>query len=187
MLPGASRQSVWLRSGVPAWATWTRDVSGKIFVWVILVTLAVLVVVFSLVGVHKNQQDNRLHNDGVPVAFTVSSCTGLVGGSGSNPVGYVCHGSYMLERPYLPRAAAGQRLPPTGLDGGRHRSAGRPCARVAGRHGRHRTCVERRLPRALDPLGDPGAAGRVLAAALSEAAGRRRRADPPLPERRRQR
>lgn len=70
---------------------------GKIFVWVILVTLAVLVVVFSLVGVHKNQQDNRLHNDGVPVAFTVSSCTGLVGGSGSNPVGYVCHGSYMLN------------------------------------------------------------------------------------------
>lgn len=70
---------------------------GKIIVWIILVTLAVLVVVFTLVGVHKNQQDNRLHNDGVPVTFTVSSCTGLVGGSGSNPVGYVCHGSYTLN------------------------------------------------------------------------------------------
>jgi uncharacterized membrane protein len=71
---------------------------GHIVVWIILVTLAVLVVVFSIVGVHKNQQDDRLHNDGVPVSFTVSACTGLVGGSGSNPVGYVCHGSYMLNR-----------------------------------------------------------------------------------------
>ncbi len=70
---------------------------GRIVVWVVLVTLAVLVVVFTLVGVHKNQQDNRLHNDGVPVTFTVSTCTGLVGGSGSNPVGYVCHGSYTLN------------------------------------------------------------------------------------------
>jgi uncharacterized membrane protein len=74
---------------------------GRIIVWVVLVTLAVLVVVFSLVGVHKNQQYNRLHNDGVPVTFTVSTCTGLVGGSGSNPVGYVCHGRYTLNgRPY---------------------------------------------------------------------------------------
>jgi membrane protein implicated in regulation of membrane protease activity len=70
---------------------------GRIVVGVVLVTLAILVVVFSLVGVHKNQQSDRLRNDGVPVTFTVSSCTGLVGGSGSNPVGYVCHGSYTLN------------------------------------------------------------------------------------------
>ncbi len=70
---------------------------GRIVVALVLVTLAVLVVVFSLVGVHKNQQADRLRNDGVPVAFTVSSCTGLVGGTGSNPVGYVCHGSYTLN------------------------------------------------------------------------------------------
>jgi hypothetical protein len=70
---------------------------GRIVVGIILVTLVVLVVVFTIVGVHKNQQDDRLHNDGVPVTFTVASCTGLVGGSGSNPVGYVCHGSYTLN------------------------------------------------------------------------------------------
>jgi uncharacterized membrane protein len=70
---------------------------GRIVVGLVVVTLAVLVVVFSIVGVHKNQQSDRLRNDGVPVSFTVSSCTGLVGGSGSNPVGYVCHGSYTLN------------------------------------------------------------------------------------------
>jgi heme/copper-type cytochrome/quinol oxidase subunit 2 len=70
---------------------------GQIVLWIVLATLAVLVIVFTLVGVHKNQQANRLHNDGVPVTFTVSTCTGLVGGSGSNPVGYVCHGSYTLS------------------------------------------------------------------------------------------
>ncbi len=70
---------------------------GQIVVGVILVTLAVLVIVFSLVGVHKNHQSDRLRNDGVPVSFTVSTCTGLVGGSGSNPVGYVCRGSYTLN------------------------------------------------------------------------------------------
>jgi uncharacterized membrane protein len=70
---------------------------GQVLTGIVLVTLAVLVIVFTIVGVHKNQQDDRLHNDGVPVTFTVSTCTGLVGGSGSNPVGYVCHGRYTFD------------------------------------------------------------------------------------------
>jgi preprotein translocase subunit SecG len=70
---------------------------GRIIIGLILATLAVLVVVFVVIGVHKNQQTDRLHNDGVPVTFTVSTCTGLLGGSGSNFVGYVCHGSYGLD------------------------------------------------------------------------------------------
>lgn len=70
---------------------------GQILIGLILATLAVLVVVFTIVGVHKNQQEDRLHHDGVQVPFTVTRCTGLVGGSGSNPVGYVCHGTYALD------------------------------------------------------------------------------------------
>jgi hypothetical protein len=70
---------------------------GRILIGLILATLAVLVVVFVVIGVHKNQQTDRLHNDGVPVSFTISTCTGLLGGSGSNFVGYVCHGSYSLD------------------------------------------------------------------------------------------
>jgi hypothetical protein len=70
---------------------------GQIVVGLILATLAVLVIVFTLVGVHKNQQTDRLHNDGMPVSFTISTCTGLLGGSGSNFAGYVCHGTYSLS------------------------------------------------------------------------------------------
>jgi uncharacterized membrane protein len=70
---------------------------GQVLVAVVLVTLAVLVVVFTVVGVHQNQQDDRLHDDGVPVTFTVSGCLGMLGGSGSNAAGYSCQGSYTLD------------------------------------------------------------------------------------------
>jgi MYXO-CTERM domain-containing protein len=70
---------------------------GRIAIGLILATLAVLVVVFTLVGVHKNQQADRLHSNGVPVTFTFTSCRGLLGGSGSNFTGYVCHGTYGLD------------------------------------------------------------------------------------------
>jgi len=62
----------------------------------VLVTLAVLVVVFTIVGVHKNAQIDELRTQGVPVTFTVDSCIGLLGGSGSNGAGYACTGSYEL-------------------------------------------------------------------------------------------
>ena len=70
---------------------------ARVLVGVVLVTLAVLVVVFTIVGVHQNQQDDRLHNDGVPVTFKVGGCLGLLGGSGSNAAGYSCRGSYTLD------------------------------------------------------------------------------------------
>ena len=70
---------------------------ARVLIVLVLVTLAVLVIVFTLVGVHQNQQDDRLHDDGVPVTFTVSGCLGLLGGSGSNAAGYSCHGSYILD------------------------------------------------------------------------------------------
>jgi hypothetical protein len=70
---------------------------ARVLVGLALVTLAVLVIVFTIVGVHQNQQDDRLHDDGVPVTFTVSGCLGLLGGSGSNAAGYACHGSYTLD------------------------------------------------------------------------------------------
>jgi hypothetical protein len=63
----------------------------------VLATLAILAIVFTVVGVHTNQQDDRLHNDGVPVSFTVTGCLGLLGGSGSNAAGYSCQGTYILD------------------------------------------------------------------------------------------
>ncbi len=70
---------------------------GQVVIGIVLATLAVLAIVFTVVGVHTNQQDDRLHRDGVPVTFTVAGCLGLLGGSGSNAAGYSCHGSYTLD------------------------------------------------------------------------------------------
>jgi len=70
---------------------------GQVVLGIVLATLAILAVVFTVIGVHTNQQDDRLHSDGVPVTFTVTACMGLLGGSGSNAAGYACHGSYTLD------------------------------------------------------------------------------------------
>jgi uncharacterized membrane protein len=70
---------------------------GQVAIGIMLVTLLVLTIVFTVVGIHTNQQNDRLHNDGVPVTFTVAGCLGLLGGSGSNAAGYSCHGTYTLK------------------------------------------------------------------------------------------
>jgi hypothetical protein len=70
---------------------------GQVGIGIVLATLAILAIIFTIVGVHTNQQDDRLHNDGVPVSFTVTGCLGLLGGSGSNAAGYSCHGTYTLD------------------------------------------------------------------------------------------
>jgi hypothetical protein len=62
-----------------------------------LVTLAVLSVVFIVVGIDNNQRVNELRNHGVPVTYVVSKCLGLLGGSGSNAAGYSCQGSYTVD------------------------------------------------------------------------------------------
>jgi hypothetical protein len=64
---------------------------------VVLLTFAVLAVIFTVAAVHKNQQIDELHSQGVPVTLTVTSCIGLLGGSGSNAAGYSCTGTYALN------------------------------------------------------------------------------------------
>ena len=70
---------------------------GRVVVGVCLATLLVLVVIFTIAGVDKNSQINRLHHDGVPVTVTVTSCLGLMGGSGSNAAGYSCTGTFTID------------------------------------------------------------------------------------------
>ena len=72
-------------------ADWPRSSSGSCWPhsWS-------LVVVFAVVGVHKNHQIDELHDQGVAVNVTITSCQGLLGGSGSNGAGYACRGSYEL-------------------------------------------------------------------------------------------
>ena len=66
-------------------------------VGIVVATLAVLVVVFTVVGIDKNHQIDQLHNQGVAVNVTITSCQGLLGGSGSNGAGYACRGTYVLD------------------------------------------------------------------------------------------
>lgn len=70
---------------------------AKVALGLVLAVLAVLVIVFAIAGVDKNQQIDELRGQGVPVSFTVTKCQGLLGGSGSNGAGYACRGSYQLD------------------------------------------------------------------------------------------
>ena len=71
--------------------------AAQVVVGLILATLAVLGLVFIVVGINKNEQINELKGHGVPVTYVVSKCLGLLGGSGSNGAGYSCQGSYTIE------------------------------------------------------------------------------------------
>ena len=91
----------------------------------VLATLAVLVVVFTVVGVHKNQQDDRLHNDGVPVTFTRERLPGAARRERQQRRRLlVPRAATALDGHTLQRAAARQRLPPAGVHRARHRRAG---------------------------------------------------------------
>jgi hypothetical protein len=70
--------------------------AGRVVVAACMSTLAVLAVVFLVVGIHKNAQINRLRQHGVGVVITSSRCLGLMGGSGSNAAGYSCSGSFSI-------------------------------------------------------------------------------------------
>jgi hypothetical protein len=70
---------------------------GRALVGACVVALAVLVILFTVAGVHKNSQINDLRNNGVPVTVTVTNCLGLMGGSGSNAAGYSCTGSFTVH------------------------------------------------------------------------------------------
>jgi hypothetical protein len=83
---------------------------GQVAVGICLVTLATLVVVLTVAGVHSNSQINELRHDGVPVTVTVTNCLGLMGGSGSNAAGYSCTGSFTVHGTHYT-----QQLPGTGF------------------------------------------------------------------------
>jgi ABC-type Na+ efflux pump permease subunit len=75
-----------------------------------LVALTVVAVILLLAGTKKNSQAVSLHDHGVPVTVTVSGCLGLLGGSGSNPAGYSCKGSYTFDGHRYQQALPGNAL-----------------------------------------------------------------------------
>jgi hypothetical protein len=67
---------------------------GRVLIAAVLAALAACSVAFFVVGAHKNAQINELRHHGVPVVLTVTKCSGLMGGSGSNLAGYACTGMF---------------------------------------------------------------------------------------------
>jgi hypothetical protein len=70
---------------------------GHVVVVLCLVALAALVIVFTIAGARKNSQIYSLRHDGIRTTVTVSSCTSLMGGSGSNLIGDSCAGTFALN------------------------------------------------------------------------------------------
>src|SRR5208282_6851990 len=70
---------------------------GRALLGACLLTLAAVTVVLFVAGARKNAQITRLRQQGVSVEVSVSGCRGLMGGSGSNLVGYDCRGSFTID------------------------------------------------------------------------------------------
>ena len=63
----------------------------------VFIVIAVFIVVSFITAVNDNVRMERLKTHGVPVVITVTSCTGHIGGSGSNAAGYTCYGTYRVH------------------------------------------------------------------------------------------
>lgn len=61
-----------------------------------IVALAALVVVLTVEGVHKNSRIDSLRHRGVPVDVTVTSCFGILSGTGITVTTFQCSGSFDL-------------------------------------------------------------------------------------------
>jgi hypothetical protein len=68
----------------------------RVLVGACLVTLAVFVVVLTIGAVHKNSRIDDLQRRGVPVDVTVTSCFGILSGTGITVTTFQCSGSFEL-------------------------------------------------------------------------------------------
>jgi hypothetical protein len=70
---------------------------GEVVVAIVAVALLALSATFFATGAQHNATLSDIEHHGVRVTVTVTSCTGLLGGSGSNGAGYTCKGSFTLD------------------------------------------------------------------------------------------
>jgi predicted small integral membrane protein len=61
-----------------------------------IVALAALVVVLTIAAAHHNSRIRSLQHRGVPVDVTVTSCLGILSGTGITVTSFQCSGSYVL-------------------------------------------------------------------------------------------
>jgi hypothetical protein len=79
-----------------------------------LLSLFVSAVVLALAAAHHNAQLGQLRAHGLVLTAQVSDCRGLLGGSGSNAVGYTCRASYLLHGHVYRAAISGSSAQPPG-------------------------------------------------------------------------
>ncbi len=72
-----------------------RRVAGYLLAFLLLI-LAVLTVLFTLIGAHNNSRATSLQRRGVPVQVVVTGCVALASGTGITQAGFTCRGSYTL-------------------------------------------------------------------------------------------
>ncbi len=70
---------------------------ARVLLVLAIVGLAVSSALLFVAGARHNAAISRLRDAGVPVQVTVGACRGLLGGSGTNTVGYACWGSFELD------------------------------------------------------------------------------------------
>jgi len=69
-----------------------------IVVGVLALALSAVVLIVSLASAaNDNARVTRLKSRGIAVSVTVASCTGNLGGSGSNAASYTCSGTYRVK------------------------------------------------------------------------------------------
>jgi hypothetical protein len=83
---------------------------GQIGGGLLLAALLVVAIVLTVAGAKKNAQIDHLHHDGVAVQARVTSCLGLLGGSGSNAAGYACEATFNLRGHRYTEAVPGTTL-----------------------------------------------------------------------------
>jgi hypothetical protein len=66
----------------------------RVLVGSAIVALAVLIAVLALEAAHKNSRIDALQRRGVPVDVTVTSCFGILSGTGITVTTFQCSGSY---------------------------------------------------------------------------------------------
>lgn len=73
------------------------QIIGRVLLGLVGVVLLACAILFLFVGLDKNNQITQLQRAGVTVDARVSGCLGELGGTGSNPAGYSCKGSFTLD------------------------------------------------------------------------------------------
>lgn len=100
-----------LRGALPP----VRAASARAVLLVGLVATLALFVVILLTATANNQRVHRLQTSGIATTITITSCTGNLGGSGSNAAGFTCRGRYSVSGSFFTAVVNGQTtFVPTG-------------------------------------------------------------------------